>query len=753
MRGFAGWDKERTLEVGLLALLAFLPLLFFWRVITPNVRDSATLARGDFIRVFYPFRHFVAGELWAGRIPLWNPYIYGGHPGLADIQTGTFYPLSLLTILLASKGGLPVRALEWEAIFHFSLAGIFTYLFVRRLLGNRFAAFVAGVTFAYGGYLHSFPITQLGILETAVWLPLVLLLLELGVSKGTVYFPLAGVAWAISLLAGHPQTWMHISYASLFYLAYAKYSRRGEPRTSLALGQIAAFVVTGLGLAAVQLLPTYELMGLSWRAEEVRYSFVKGGFGLNELGGVLVPVHLGSLSLYVGILPLALAIFALAFDGRNRGRFFWAALGLFSLLTSLGGNTFFYSLLYLLFPGFSRVRNQERGIILFSFAMAVLAGYGARYLTQPMSKGEKRGFQRYYRLIGWTLACLLLMAALLYYGWLGGAKPLEGIIPRYNFTLLILLLTFGVFHARLKGLFKRPVLQALVLGCILLDLFTISWEYNLAEAKAGVSFPETSAVRIVSQDAAGPFRFQSEGLLPHNGNASMVYGLEDVTGNSPALLYGYKRFIAEMKEEWTWWQLFNVRYILTQRYMGHLGLSLIDREGDLHLYQVMAPLPRAYVVHQFWLAASDDEFLKLLNSPQFDPRLGVILSEEPGLTLAGSEDGPSAVKFIHYSPNRLILEVELEDEGILVLSERYYPGWYASVDGRKVRILRANMIFRAIPLSEGRHRVEMVYAPLSFKLGLGISVATMLSIVGYLVWWSFGAKSWARIMSNREAVV
>ena len=738
-------------------LLAFLPLLFFWRVITPKVQDSATLAGGDFIRVFYPFRHFVAGELWAGRVPLWNPYIYGGHPGLADIQTGAFYPIGLVTILLAGRGELPVKALEWEAILHFSLAGIFTYLFVRQLLRNRFGAFVAALSFAYGGYLHSFPIPQLGILESAVWLPLILFLLELGVSKGTVYFPLAGLAWAISLLAGHPQTWMHISYATLFYLAYAKFSRRGEVRASPTLGQFMAFMVAGLGLAAVQLLPTYELMGLSWRAEEIQYSFVKGGFGLNELGGILVPVHLGGLALYVGILSLALAIFALAFDRRNRARFFWAALGLFSLLASFGGNTFFYSLLYLLFPGFSQVRNQERGVILFSFAMAVLAGYGARYLTRPMSKREKTGFRRYYQLIGRALACLLLVDALLYYGWLSGTnfgvKLLEEFIPRYNFMLLVLLFTLGIFGLRLGGLVRRPTLKALVVGCILLDLFTTSWEYNLAEAKAEPPFLETSAVEIVSRDSAGPFRFQSEGLLPHNGNASMVYKLEDVTGNSPAILHNYKRFTTEVKDEWTWWQLFNVRYVLTQRQMGHLGLSLMDKEGDLYLYQVLNPLPRAYVVHRFWLAESNDDSLELLNSPQFDPRQVVILSEEPSLKLNEGEGGVSAVEFVHYAPNKLILEVELEGEGVLVLSEQYYPGWHAYVDGRKVEILRANMIFRAIPLSEGRHRVELVYAPLSFKLGLGISVATALSIAGYLLWWGFGSKFLRRIMSNREDMI
>ena len=80
-------------------------------------------------------------------------------------------------------------------------------------------------------------------------------------------------------------------------------------------------------------------------------------------------------------------------------------------------------------------------------------------------------------------------------------------------------------------------------------------------------------------------------------------------------------------------------------------------------------------------------------------------------------------------PNRLVLEVDTDADGILVLSEIDYPGWQATVDGRQVPILRANTLFRALPLQAGQHRIEMVFKPWTVFVGLAISVLTLLVVL------------------------
>ncbi len=94
----------------------------------------------------------------------------------------------------------------------------------------------------------------------------------------------------------------------------------------------------------------------------------------------------------------------------------------------------------------------------------------------------------------------------------------------------------------------------------------------------------------------------------------------------------------------------------------------------------------------------------------------------------------STVRILEYEPTRIVLEAEAAADGILVLSEVYYPGWRAYVDGRETRIYRADHALRALPLQAGSHRVELVYNPLSFKIGSVVSAVALMTIVGIAVW-------------------
>nr|NIO72727.1 hypothetical protein [Anaerolineae bacterium] len=204
-------------DLGVVLLLACLCLFFFWRIITPNLANRGSFPEGDFADQFYAFGVYEAQRLFSGQLPLWNPYTFSGHPFLADVQSAIFYPLSLITLLLSLPWGFSLFALELEAIFHFFLAGLFTYLLAKRLLHDRRAALISSLVFTFGGYLTSYPSQQLAILETDVWLPLILLLLDIGLERlkerpsGRGFLlpiTFAGLAFGLALLAGHPQSAM-----------------------------------------------------------------------------------------------------------------------------------------------------------------------------------------------------------------------------------------------------------------------------------------------------------------------------------------------------------------------------------------------------------------------------------------------------------------------------------------------------------------------------------------------------------------
>ena len=140
--------RSRRSEAVIILALMLLPLLFWWRLWALKPTDRVVIPEGDLTSQYYPLQLFAARELLAGRLPSWDPYINAGQPGIADSQTGFFYPLNLLPNLLAAATS-PLHSATWpsqsaplvtQVILHFSLASLFTYLYVRhmaRRLGAR----------------------------------------------------------------------------------------------------------------------------------------------------------------------------------------------------------------------------------------------------------------------------------------------------------------------------------------------------------------------------------------------------------------------------------------------------------------------------------------------------------------------------------------------------------------------------------------------------------------------------------------
>jgi hypothetical protein len=213
---------SRRLTPDTLAFLAYFALaaLFY----APILAGLRVFPAGDFTEFFLPFSIFQRGEWLAGRLPLWNPFTYAGHPFLADVQAAVFYPVSNLLLALTLPWDSPAARLYWlqvEAVLHVALAGCFTYALARDLLQNRRAAFLAGGVFAFSGYLTGYPPLQLAVLRTAIWLPLILWLLLRAFRAPARWreWVAAALAYAVAFLAGHPQTFLFLSYAVAGWIA------------------------------------------------------------------------------------------------------------------------------------------------------------------------------------------------------------------------------------------------------------------------------------------------------------------------------------------------------------------------------------------------------------------------------------------------------------------------------------------------------------------------------------------------------
>ena len=155
--------------------------------------------------------------------------------------------------------------------------------------------------------------------------------------------------------------------------------------------------------------------------------------------------------------------------------------------------------------------------------------------------------------------------------------------------------------------------------------------------------------------------------------------------------------------------------------------------GDVKIYENLDNLPRAFTVHEARVIGDAAETIAAMRAPAFQPDTTVILSESPNLQGEKTAEGET-VEIVTYAPEHVVLDVEATGDGYLVLTDTYYPGWRARVDGEEVPIFRANLTSRAVELPAGRHRVEFEYRPRVLYLGLAISLGSLLLVVFGLIW-------------------
>jgi len=774
-------------DVTIVALQAGLAFLFYWRVTAPNPADRATFPSGDFIHQFYGFTVFESKEWWAGRLPLWNPYAFSGHPFLADVQAAVFYPLSLLMVVLSliwTGGSFPFIALEMEAIVHTFLASAFTYAFVRHVTGHRGAALLAGLTFAYGGYLTGYPPLQLAILETDVWLPLVLLLLHraltfpypdaetsdhsrsqpaailaerasaaaaqpataslasvrLNLSRLNLASALgAGLTLGVAILAGHPQSAMYVTYVVLLYFAFLAWPHRRQWPVLLVL--FAVLAVTAGGLAAVAWLPGLEFMRLSTRAS-ANFAELSGGFEPRDLVQMLIPGWISVWSpLYVGILPLALVAVALVLRPA-RAVVFWVAVAAGALLLSFGCNMFLYPLFYLFVPGFNLFQSQERAAFVVSFTLAVLAGYGAAALFRGGGEWTEQALEQISRGVGLaTIGALVAVGALLF-AWSDQGRqtgtPLASLLNLVSLLALWLVATFGLLRAR-RSVAERAWF-ALAAGLLVINLFTANVNTNIVTRLPPELGPVDPLVARIQADS-GIFRVSNDGRL--QPNYGLLANIEDTWGASPLHLQRYDDFVKAVPEVRRW-QLLNVKYVITKRQEVPTA-TLIGQEGQgdeiSYLHQLADPGARAFLVHMDEAVPDDQVALARLSDPAFDIKQSAIVAVPAPVDTAGVGGAADRVTVVGRRPGWLSLAVETDHDGLLVVSEQAYPGWRAWLDGREVPLIRADVILQSVSIPAGRHHVELLFDPWSVKIGLAITLLTALLGGGELLWLAYRPHS------------
>lgn len=759
----AGEDAgaDRWVTGAFLAGTAILCLLFYRGFV---FHPDRMLFGTDMVIEGFPLRRFALEEIRAGRgLPLWNPYLLGGLPFVATLPGPLFYPTSLLYLLLPLH-----RAIGWTFVLHSFLAGAFAFFAARAFGLRRGSATVCGLSFMLTGYLASTLYGgHDGRMFAIVLIPLAFGMAERGLRSGRGAWFL-GVAAAVALQALTPHVQI-MYFSTLSLLSYAgvrlALPRRDEGNPPerpwrLSLGLVAALALAA-GLAAVQLLPTYALLGdVSRAAQERGYEFAASwALPPQELSALFLPDLIGSLGRYwgenpfklhteyLGGVPVALAILGVV-GGFGRGRAteerrtvgFLAAASLLGILFALGASTPVHRVAYAVVPLMRSFRAPAMMLGPVAFFVALLAGFGWEAVRR-----RKTGVLGPVTWLAAAPFLLLGLAAALapdglssfaYHSWFPGGwarRPPPELAGALRVSGLFLLASWGaVLGAAWASGRKRGSgwWLAGLLALTLMDLWRVDARY-LQTARVEEVFPaeppglERLAASVEPGERVWPLE------RTYEANELMYYGVRTVSGTQKFLFSWYRRLVGglgyeNLLRQPALWQLLDLRFVTARSELDTPLLRPVEETERGRIYEVVSPAPHVFFPARVTAVEDTAEALRrtlaLVNAAE---EAVVEAGEVPPVTAGTAELARSA-------PDELELRVRAAREGLLVLSEVWAPGWHAYVGGTEVPVLRADAAFRAIVVPAGEHRVRFLYRPTGFRWGVRLSGASLLVLLGGL---------------------
>lgn len=727
---------------GPVLVLGVVCALFFWRFFTPEARDRVGYEAGDFTETFYGFHQQTYAAFVAGRWADWADCLWSGYPLGADPQAQLFYPpkwVTFVALRAQGYGHFPFEALTVEVAAHYLILSLGTYAWLRGRQLRRGAALLGAVVFAYGGYAMSYAPLQSAVLMTATWLPSILWMLDRFAERGRARdLGWAALASATAFYAGHPQTFLHIALLSGLYWLYRLWQlRRGRAWAAGATALLAGFI---LALIAAQLAPTVGFNLASTRAS-ITYAEASTGFPFVDplqmiVTGVVSHWH----PLFVGLLPLGLAVYALRRPSHER--WFWLAVGVVGLLLSFGERAGWTGVLFNLLPGWDLFRGQERLAVWVSFAMATLAAFGGQDALGPLTRAARRALARSIpgNLALWAGFGLLALSGTLLARLDLDRTDWRALPDRVGVMWLgaSLALAFWLLRAHAMR-WTRTALPALVLAAVVTELYAANRPLNIVPAFDPTPPSVLLEPALQARDAAPTrfFRISDDRGLP--GHVGCLYGLRHIDGRTPIKLATYAQFRDRLPER-VRWSLLGVAYVVTGRaQIDDPGATLVADDGladgaglTTRTYRLAAEPQRAWLSHTIVVAASVEAVLELL--PGADDLFGTawLVDAAPPVSPAF---GPESISVLVDTPGHIQLAIETTAPAVVTVSEAFAPGWRATLNGQPAEVRVSDGALIGIALPVGSTTLDLTYAaaeiePARWASAVALLVALALVLFG-----------------------
>ena len=766
-----------TVRDGLRLLITALLIVWFCEDLILN--KSVPFFR-DLNTYFYPMRYSLFESYRSGNLPLWDRHMAMGFPLLADFQSGALYPPHLFFLLPAF-----FTAIRAIFVFHFLVAGVGAYCLCRSWKYPPYLSVVGSMLFAFGGTIVSLA-NLLNHFQTAVWLPWVILSWERVLRSATwKHFLVFIIILALQFLAGSPELFALTTVLVLVDGLRIKLSNPGVSYPKVFSIFLSANILVVL-LVMIQLLPTIELFLESRRQQPIPLQEIlhwslkpisllnlvfldkeidfKNPVGLLLFFGRETPFFVSYYSGAVCVFGISLWV---CFSSV-REKITALSLMLVFLTFALGIYTPIYPFLLQHTHFLREFRFPEK----FVFPVyAILLYMTLEGLNRPLlQEGEK--VNKAFVAIGTVGVVWLGLFLLLRFH----VDVIARFVTAQTGKPLLSPANAEIVAAVLSNLERQVVLSLGFLFLIILVLtkavrlplygfLMVSAVFvDLAWAHQGYLFPlppriVTSSERIIRAPDLDPQRLfyypstrnlhpsslLAEGepsfmdatalsfqdLLPDSG---IIYGFDYMQEIDALARQPYTEFLSFANQLAPTQQIqllrsFNVGYVVSFRALSVEGIRFVARFPQFYswLYKIDNPLPRTYIVNRISVEQGSKRTLQRLLEPDFDLMREVVLDQPVKITPKGPLE--ASAKIVSYGNQAVTIHASLNNVGILVLADSYYPGWEAYVDGKQEKIYRANLFFRALVLPQGEHEVEFRYEPRSFTIGVTVSLATLCGLV------------------------
>lgn len=707
----------------------------------------------DAIRQMLPWKEQIINSLRSGQLPLWNPFNFSGSPLLANLQSAVFYPGTIVLLLLPLLQGWTLEIIATPIIL-----GIGCYLYFRSENFSFSPSIIGAVIFSNISYITVWQEVQV-VMQSVIVLPFILLLIN---KKRVEFIP---ILLAISIFGGHIQTAMYVYFITIAFLLYRKIS----------LFKLTAILIISLAIASIQLIPSVELYLNSAREGEAsKRLFTSFILPWKHLVTAWVPDffgnpatrnfwsdHYGERQVYVGAVALLLAVLGLVTSHKDKLVRLVMTIGIIGIVFSTSPGAYLFPLIH--FPILS-TSMPARTIFLLQFSIVFLAVVGMNHLLGKEVKLKKTVLSIGILTIFYVG---ILASTLLLHGDQRTVAIKNSVLPVATFILASSsILTFQIFKTRYFTVSK----MVLVIALLLFATFEYSYWFNKYHpfSPPEFFFPKHPILETL-QSKAGINRFHGNSAAHLDKNFATYYGIYSSEGYDPLYIKRYGEFIASAKDGTLQVNLqrsdadLNIEELpVSQSYfkdraMNLLGIKylteknedpLSDWDPNFHkfsaerfnlvwqkdkwkIYERRGVLGRVILFDAYVFNTDPAGIINTFYDKNFPYDQTVILEDEP--KTKPQIGGQSDYHLKKYSPSEIILDVDIDKPKILFISDAYYPGWRASVNGTEEPIIRANYAFRAVALKAGNNDVRFYYDPLSMKIGIALTIIGLIVCI-YMIY-------------------